>query len=469
MKHSLQLKFLAGYILFVSLGFLTIATLGSNLVGQYVSQETASSMKRTCEQIGELFQSAQSADSAITDDVIQTNLDLITDTQGYTIWILNWDGTTLLSSKSLAPSSVTFDSTGFLSYVTDAFPSILPEGTISVYQALSASLGRPARYVLAHCPREQIIRERESILAFSYQTLLVVTGFTLLLLVVFHFIVSKPLRKITRTAKEYAAGNFSYEMEVHSRDEMGYLADTLGYMATRISDVNEDQKRFIANVSHDFRSPLTSIKGYIEAIQDGTIPTSMQDKYLGIVLDETKRLEKLTRSLLALNTFDDKGIYLDRTSFDVHFIIKKILATFERRCQDKAITFDLIFDEREQYVYADMGKIQQVLYNLIDNAIKFSDSGSSIVITSHIHHEKVFLSVKDHGVGIQKESITKIWDRFYKTDTSRGKDKQGTGLGLAIVRDIIKAHNENIDVISTPSVGTEFIFSLPIADKKGAQ
>ena len=233
-------------------------------------------------------------------------------------------------------------------------------------------------------------------------------------------------------------------------------------MSSELNKLEEYQKTFIANVSHDFRSPLTSIKGYLEAILDGTIPPEMQEKYLTRVISETERLNKLTQGMLTLNSLDSKG-YLSRTNFDINRTIKDTAASFEGTCNAREISFDLTFSDSILMVYADLGKIQQVLYNLIDNAIKFSHNGGVIYIQTSVRREKVFVSVKDCGIGIPKESIKKIWDRFYKSDTSRGKDKKGTGLGLAIVKEIIQSHGENIDVVSTPDVGTEFIFSLPKA------
>ena len=166
--------------------------------------------------------------------------------------------------------------------------------------------------------------------------------------------------------------------------------------------------------------------------------------------------------MLAINSMDSKG-FLSRSNFDINRVIKDTAASFEGTCNAKNIVLDLTFSDDIQIVYADLGKIQQVLYNLIDNAIKFSHPNSVIYIRSHVRYGKVFISVKDTGVGIPKESINKIWNRFYKSDISRGKDKKGTGLGLAIVKDIIQAHGETIDVVSTQDVGTEFIFTLPKA------
>ena len=171
--------------------------------------------------------------------------------------------------------------------------------------------------------------------------------------------------------------------------------------------------------------------------------------------------------MLALNSMDSKG-FLSRTNFDLNRVIKDTAASFEGTCYAKHIVLDLTFTDDTMMVYADLGKIQQVLYNLIDNAIKFSHPDSVIEIQTFLRYERVFVSVKDNGVGIPKDSINKIWSRFYKMDASRGKDKKGTGLGLAIVKDIIQAHGENIDVVSTYGVGTEFIFTLPKANTQKA-
>jgi len=159
-----------------------------------------------------------------------------------------------------------------------------------------------------------------------------------------------------------------------------------------------------------------------------------------------------------------RGMVLEKTQFDINQIIRNTVASFEGTLAKKKISIELVLTGETLPVEADMGRIQQVLYNLLDNAIKFSHQESTIKIETTEKHQKVFVSVKDSGIGIPKESLKLIWDRFYKTDLSRGKDKKGTGLGLSITKEIIHAHNENINVISTEGVGTEFIFSLPLVD-----
>ena len=299
----------------------------------------------------------------------------------------------------------------------------------------------------------------------TYIVILIIYVLSFIILLGVHFLIYRPLVKITNAAKQYASGNLDVVIPVNTQDEIGYLSASLNYMSSQLKDMEDYQKKFVANVSHDFRSPLTSIKGYVEAMADGTIPPEMQGKYLNIILFETERLTDLTRDLLTLNEFDTKDLLLDKTDFDIHEVIRNTAASFEGTCTAKKISIELFLATRTLYVHADQHKIQQVLYNLLDNAIKFSNPESTITIETTPRGDKVYTSVKDYGIGIPKSSINKIWERFYKSDLSRGKDKKGTGLGLSIVKEIIQAHNENINVISTEGVGTEFIFSLPLTKK----
>ena len=336
---------------------------------------------------------------------------------------------------------------------------------MTVYIPLSAQF-KTNGYVLIHEPLDSIAAMRNMTVNMVFLAAGITFLLTGILLLIFHFTVYRPMKKVSHAVREYSRGNLTYKVHLRSHDEIGYLAAGLNDMSSRLSQTGNDQKKFLANVSHDFRSPLTSIKGYIEAILDGTIPPELQPKYLQIVLDETGRLTKLTQNMLELNTFSDGGTYLDYSTFDINHEIRKVIASMEGICQKKQITFDMIQSERTLMVYADLGRIQQVLYNLIDNAIKFSHTGGVITIETHSRYDQAFISVKDNGTGIARENINKIWERFYKTDASRGRDKKGTGLGLSIVKEIIKAHGTTIDVISTEGVGSEFIFRLKLADEE---
>ena len=200
------------------------------------------------------------------------------------------------------------------------------------------------------------------------------------------------------------------------------------------------------------------IKKFIELVE--FLKQPRYEKYLSIVLNETERLTKLTNSLLTLNNLNTKGMMLDRSDFDINQVIRNVAATFEGTCRKKNMNIDLVLTGDTMLVNADRGKIEQVIYNITDNAIKFSHSDSVIKIETTDRNNKIFVSIKDSGIGIPKEELKYIFDRFYKSDLSRGKDKKGTGLGLSITKEIIHAHNEYLNVISTEGVGTEFIFSL---------
>lgn len=311
-----------------------------------------------------------------------------------------------------------------------------------------------------HYLMSDLYQSRSSLL-WIIQLLFVVTYLLVAVLFIFYsFHVRKPLNEITKGASEFANGNLSYQIPVDSENELGYLAQNLNYMADKLNRNGEYQRQFISNISHDFRSPLTSIKGYVEAMIDGTIPVEMQEKYLKIISYEAERLEKLTRGLLTLNELDIQKRMLNIQSFDINQIIKSTAASFEGTCTTRQILLELVLSGKELYARADIEQIQQVLYNLLSNAIKFSPDRSTITIETTEKNDKIFVSVKDHGIGIPKSSINKIWERFYKIDRSRGKDQKGTGLGLAIVKEIISAHGQHINVISTEGVGTEFIFTL---------
>ncbi|SER04094.1 Signal transduction histidine kinase [Lachnospiraceae bacterium NE2001] len=314
--------------------------------------------------------------------------------------------------------------------------------------------------LIIHSTTEDINTMMKSIYSITFIPCLVIIVISFALLQIVSHKVLRPIKKLAEVAQDYSKGDFDVETGIKSSDEIGQLADSMEYMASELSKLEEYRHDFISNISHDFRSPLTSIRGYVTAIQDGTIPPEKQDRYLGIVLDETNRLTKLTQGLLDLNRLEIYGPYLNLTSFDFIDIVKTTLNTFEIKCIDKKVAIYLNNHAEATNVTADKTKIQQVLYNLIDNALKFTPSNKNIYINIVEKADKLHISVKDEGIGMSEDTQKKIWTRFYKNDTSRGKDKGGTGLGLAITKQIIKAHNETIDVYSKEGEGSEFVFTL---------
>lgn len=464
MKHSVYYKFLLGYILFGLISILVINMLSTRRVTQTVTADAAQSVYDKGNVILNRYFNNDFS-SLTTNPEIAKDLQNASALLNCRLWITDTNGRIVYDTNNIKINEVIsdFDITDFGNkyYMVGDFYGNFDNETLSVAIPIVGNF-KTEGYMIFHRGTDVIKERTNEVLKTIYWTFFIVYDLSLIILLIFTFVVYIPLRKISHASKEFAKGNLTYEglASFTNEDEIGNLGMSLNYMARKLNSLEEDQKKFIGNVSHDFRSPLTSIKGYVEAMKDGTIPPEMQGKYLDIVLSETERLTKLTKSLLTLNAWDNKSNRLDLTEFNLYEMIKPIINSFEGKCEKKHITIDLILGSKDYYVSADRGKIEQVIYNLLDNAIKFSHNDSSIQLDIHDKNDKIFISVKDTGIGIPKESISKIWDRFYKTDLSRGKDKTGTGLGLSITKEIINAHDENINVISTEGVGTEFIFTL---------
>jgi signal transduction histidine kinase len=471
MRKTLYLKFLFAYLIFAVFGFIIVSSFVSRTTYDRLLRQRAESFYREANLIAGTY-AADLYETNRTMEEVKDEIDDLSNFLSASIWIINPSGRLILSSdlpinqeETLMVENFDPTVTGNSYYTVGTFFNFFDEEMLSVFSPITANY-KVKGYVVIHATTRGLSTESEKFLGISYLLLVILFILSLIILFFFTEMVYIPLKKITYATEQYASGNLHYEFSVDSEDEIGYLAATLNYMANEIARSEDNQKKFIANVSHDFRSPLTSIRGYLEAILDGTIPPEMHEKYLGIVLNETERLTKLTNGLLALNNLNMKGVMLDLTDFDINSVIRNTAASFEGSCAKKGISIELILTAEKLPVHADETKIQQVLYNLLDNAIKFSHHNSSIVIETTEKHNKIFVSVKDSGIGIPKDAQKLVFDRFYKTDLSRGKDKKGTGLGLSIAKEIIQAHNEHINVISTEGVGTEFIFSLAKSDEK---
>lgn len=468
MHSTLYLKFIIIYILFGFLSLFTVATLSSGLTSSYLKEQTASTLYKEANLVASEYLPAYFSER-LSQSEVRIQLDGMRTYLDASLWFVDNEGKMLVYSKlddtNTAPSYIqSFDPAeiGNEQYQSGKYHSCFTDDVMTVMAPVIQGFSTKG-YLLIHKPLADITESGKLLINVVYITVLVIYALSFFVLLAFQFFIYRPLRKITEAATQYASGNLEYEIPVNTQDEMGYLSASLNYMSSQLRDMEDYQKKFVANVSHDFRSPLTSIKGYVEAIADGTIPPEMQDRYLKIILFETERLTDLTQDLLTLNEFDTKQLLLNKTIFDLHEMIKATAETFEGKCTEKRISIELVLASRTLNVRADKRKIQQVFYNLLDNAIKFSHTDSAITIETTERNEKIFVSVKDQGIGIPRTGLNKIWERFYKSDLSRGKDKKGTGLGLAIVKEAIQAHGENINVVSTEGVGTEFIFSLPKA------
>ena len=271
-----------------------------------------------------------------------------------------------------------------------------------------------------------------------------------------------PMKSMTVAVKKYAKGDFSSRVTVYGRDEISELGEAFNNMADSIEHFEKTRNSFIASIAHDLRTPMTTISGFIDGINSGAIPPEKQEYYLGVISAEIHRLSRLVSDLLDVSRLDSGEKKFVTTTFDVAEVARIVLISFEQRIEAKKLNVIFESEDDEMPVVADKDAIHQVLYNLCHNAIKFSKDGGKLAISiSRAKNKKIRISVYDEGEGISREALPFVFDKFYKTDKSRGKDKTGVGLGLYICKTIIDAHGEKIVAESAGIDGAEFWFTLP--------
>ena len=286
-------------------------------------------------------------------------------------------------------------------------------------------------------------------------------GVTFCVVGAFAYRLVKPLRQMSAAARSFGGGDFSVRVPVTSADELGQLALSFNNMANSLSNSEGTRRSFIANVSHELKTPMTTIAGFIDGILDGTIPREQQDKYLHVVSDEVKRLSRLVKSMLDLSRIDSGEMKLNPSQFDITQTVVTTLLTFEQKIDEKEIEIRGLEDAHPQMVWGDPDLLHQVVYNLFENAVKFTNQGGyiSVLITEGI--DRTTVVIENSGPGIASEDLPMIFERFYKTDKSRSRDKNGMGLGLYIVRTILKLHGGDITVSSAVGQYCRFEFTIP--------
>ncbi|WZL73487.1 HAMP domain-containing sensor histidine kinase [Clostridiaceae bacterium 35-E11] len=322
--------------------------------------------------------------------------------------------------------------------------------------------GQVENAIIMHSPLYEItkaIREVHKII-WTAMTISFIISFGIL------YIVSKrvsfPLRAMDQAAQKLAEGDFRQRVPIYgnTEDEIGRVTRTFNVMAERLEAIEENRRSFISAVAHELRSPLTLIKGFVQGMVDGTVKQNERNKYLQIILEETTRLNQLISNLLDLQRMESDEYPIHPQIFDINECIRRTLIKFEEKIESKKIEIQLLLENHKMMVWADKDAIEQVLTNLIDNAMKFMEEEGYLEVKTYIAQQKVWIKVKDNGMGIPLEEQARIWDKFYKVDKARDRNKKGTGLGLHIVKKIIDRHEESIKVESEPSQGTSFLFSL---------
>lgn len=292
---------------------------------------------------------------------------------------------------------------------------------------------------------------------------------TFVLVYLVSYRLTKPLREMSAAAKQYATGDFSKRINIKrskfrisGHDEIDELVQAFNTMAQALATLEMSRRSFVANVSHELKTPMTTIGGFIDGILDGTIEKEKETQYLKVVSDEVKRLSRLVTGMLNMSKIEAGELDLKPQRFDISEMIFRTMLGFEQLIDNKHIEVRGLDTLENNLVTADKDMINQVVYNLIDNAVKFTPDGGYIEVSSKSDIEKVIIKIRNSGKGIPSEELDKIFERFYKIDKSRSYDVKGAGMGLYIVKTIIELHGGQIVARSEPGEYAEFIFQLPL-------
>lgn len=318
-----------------------------------------------------------------------------------------------------------------------------------------------------------VATESESIEIYQQQTLKIFVIASMVTLAITFFMVSgftykltNPLRQITSAARAFGNGDLSVRVTTDREDEIGELGLAFNSMANSLAQSENMRRSFIANVSHELKTPMTTISGFIDGILDGTIPKSRESHYLKIVSDETKRLSRLVYSMLSLSRIDSGELKLTPVRFDLTDTVFQTLLSFENQITEKNIEIRGLEDVAPVFVVGDKDYIHQVVYNLVENAVKFTNESGYILLSVSDSIDRANVIIENSGIGISTEELPLVFDRFYKTDKSRSRDKKGLGLGLYLCKTIIKQHGGDITVQSEENKFCRFSFYIPKPKQK---
>ena len=331
---------------------------------------------------------------------------------------------------------------------------------------LAENTGAPIGIVIVSAPTEETTATMDRIAEIFLFVSVLAILFSLLLLVFFTRQQSKPLQQMARAANAFGHGEFTARVETQGNypAEIEELALSFNNMASSLQKSEYQRQEFVANVSHELKTPMTTISGYIDGILDGTIPQEKATHYLRIVSGETKRLSRLVRSMLDISRLQDQGGIPEeqKIRFDLEECAGQVLITFEKKINDKALQVQVDMPEHPVYTFASKDYVTQVIYNLLDNAVKFCPQGGTLSLEIHEGKGKAYVSVTNDGETIPAQELPLVFDRFHKIDKSR-TSRDSWGLGLYIVKTIVCSHGENISVTSREGK-TSFTFTMPLVN-----
>lgn len=474
MYKSTFARYFTAFVLILCISIVMLSSIFTALIREYTADDSDDRLRKTSASVASVLSSPLHTIKDIEvvvkgDNTREMIRGIVTINSDQHIVICNGEGKILLSTvtdaqqKSISLSAFsphkTENGEEFL-FAVIPIKSDSNEEKYRIYAKALSSEGETIGYVLAmkSTAKEAAIigATRRSVITGSLWMMLAA-------LIAVYFITERilhPLRSMTKATKRYAKGDFSARVEVWGDDEIAQLGTAFNQMAEALANLEKMRASFLQSVSHDLRTPMTVIAGFIDNINNGVIPPDMQRHYLEIVSAEVKRLSRMVNTLLDVSRLESGDKKYDFKIFDIVEMARLILISFEKPIEEKHLEVEFIAED-SILVQADEDSIHRVIYNLFHNAIKFSTEGGLLRISLvKEKQDKVSVSVYNEGQGICAEDIPFVFDRFYKSDKSRGLDKTGVGLGLYISKTMIDAHGEELTVRSEEGKNCEFRFSL---------
>lgn len=467
-KKSLFSKMVATYTVIIAISFVILAAFLSFWFQSYYYQEREKELSSEAEIIvsstiqylyGEI--SWQEINEVLTTTSKYTSSDIIlSDDYGYVYAVSNPKYKQYIGAQ-LITEDLNDLRKGKRLYKTDTFDTGL-NMSLHVYEAPIFYENAFQGTVLISASMSEIRKPLERVYQIIWISAILAT--ILSSVVIYYFsqkIIVKPLSKINNVADKISKGEVDKRVNINSNDEIGELANSFNSMADSLERVELNRRTFISNVSHELRSPITSIKGFIGGILDGVIPKEKEKYYLSIAYEEIQRLTRLINDLLDLSAIEAGKFTLSLKKHDINEIVRLSVIKFEAIIKNKKLNVNVWLDENEVFVLVDRDKMIQVVTNLIDNSIKYASDGGNIEIKTNVKGQKVYVSIYNDGPNIVGEDASQIWERFYKSDKSR-TSKVSTGLGLPIVRRIVASHGEEVWFENVDKKGVKFIFTLKL-------
>ena len=444
------------------------------LVQNYLTKHTLQDLRDDAHQLSTLATAYQSYDQLISSDFM-INISTVSEVSDTDVVICDATGRVLLCSDAplgcYHQGMVITDQDYLLQLLfsggeeTGKITGLYEDARYMVVRPYQNAVGAPAGLVIVSTPTQNI----QSILNRISNIFLSVSLLTVLVAVVFMIIIvriqARPLRQIAKAANAFGHGNLKARVDISpaAPQEIQDLALSFNNMAASLEKSEAQRQDFVANISHELKTPMTTIGGYVDGMLDGTLPPERHRHYMQLVSGETKRLSRLVQSMLEVSRLQSQeGIPEERKCrFDVNECAGLVLITFEQKILAKKLNVQVNLPEHPVYTFACQDSITQVIYNLVDNAVKFCPQEGDLELSVRLGANKIFVSIANSGPTIPPEELPLLFDRFHKTDKSRGENREGWGLGLYIVKTLVCAHDENISVTSQ-NERTRFTFTLPL-------